>query len=366
GLQAQFDTHPFFPAEFSNTLSKGIEPEGEYPVYDFFHKIVTHRVERSVEGHFLINYNDFYEHLPSLQNDVYKNVFITPTGVVTIDRKPRFEPQLLFKNGESLPPSNSNANPEFLTSNPANLYIFIGLLNLFIFLIPFNRFKIFRHNIIYSIRRPHGFFVSLLERIFIPYRQSFFLLMVIAINGALVHGAFVYYYRENPILDYMTSLLFWSPGLKATVVKLVWDQIYFLIADTIFIILIFHFFALGMRVLTSFGMERVRFGQALAATIWAASPFVLLLPLGIVMFSILDNMNSYWIFIALLLYFHVLFYFRWINGARVLMFRLYWRVFVVVTFVLLLIVAGGSYLIQYHLNGWEYLKYVFHLYQRLY
>jgi hypothetical protein len=102
--------------------------------------------------------------------------------------------------------------------------------------------------------------------------------------------------------------------------------------------------------------------QALAASIWSAAPFAILLPLGIFMYHILLTMKSYWILFGVLLYFHVWAYFRWINGTRVLTDRLYFRVFLLFTFLILAAGAAIAYFYNKNYNVLEHLQFVYHLY----
>ncbi len=365
-LQSIKRDHIFFPVIFPH----GISPEDSLisssptipALLKFYHQLTSDELPGKIPGNFFMSYHDYYDYLPAVPNGFHRNPFLNPIGFQTIQRnpKPPFR-SLRQSTGKEFNATAKYPLPVF--ASRATLNILLGILNLFFFLLPFKRFKLFRQNIIHSIKKPHGFFVNLQERIYIPYRQSFFLLLVISMNGALVHGAVVYYFRENPVLDYALSLICISPEIKRIAVQLIWNPIFFLVFDTLLIIVIFYIMAILMKILTMVGFSRVRFGQALAVSIWAAAPFVLLLPLGIVMYSLLLFMKSYWIFLFLLLYFHVLYYFRWINGARVLMGRLYSRVLISVTAILLIFLAGSGYLYQHYLNGMVYWQYAYHLFK---
>ncbi|MCB0300526.1 MAG: hypothetical protein KDE52_10760, partial [Calditrichaeota bacterium] len=259
---------------------------------------------------------------------------------------------------------------EFATSSPVGiiredqgshsfLYIIIGFMNIFVFLITYRRYKVFRQSVAHSIKKPHGFFINLQERIIIPYKQSLFILVVLALNGALVYSAFLYFYRNHLLADYLLSLIFFTPWLKDWAIRMVWDQTFSIIVSTVSIVLFFYMLALFIKLFSFFGRSRVLFNQALAVTIWAASPFVFLLPLGVFIYSMLLMMKSYWIIIGVLLYFHVWVYLRWVNGARVLTDKLYGRVFLAITFVLLILAGAFGYFYEsyYHvLQHGEYLK----------
>ena len=245
------------------------------------------------------------------------------------------------------------------------LYILIGFLNIFIFLISYKRYRVFRQNLLYSLKKPHGFFVNLQERISIPYKQSLFLLLVISLNGAIVYSSLAYFNRSYLLLDYVLSLVFYTPWLKGEVAALIWNQSLFLLVATVGIVLVFYLLALLVKLFSLFGEGRILFNQALAVGIWAAAPFVALLPLGIFLYSLMLEMNSFWILFGLLLYFHVWAYLRWINGIRVLTDRLYWRVFLLLSAILILAAAGIGYVYHNYYNVKEHLVYVYNLYEML-
>ncbi len=315
-------------------------------------------------GHFIPTYSDYYLYLPALQNGGNGQLYLNETGLVSVERIARDR-------------SGSNQNiQEF--SSPANtgettiredrsahsfLYILIGFLNLFIFLISYKRYRVFRQNLIYSIKKPHGFFVNLQERISIPIKQSLFLLLVIAVNGAIIYSSLAYFYRSHLLFDYLLSIFFYTPWLKESVVGLIWNQPVFIMLTTLAIIIGYYLLAFLVKLISLTGEGRVLYNQALAATIWASSPLVFILPLGIVLYRMLLELNSYWILLGILLYCHVWAYLRWVNGTRVLIDSLYWKVFLLLT----LLLGGGIALFGYFYQDYyhvrEHLDFVYQLYQ---
>lgn len=364
-VYAALEKQLFFPSAYSKALTYRIDSTTVtfdlLQIHDFYDKLTRNKLPGEFEGHFIPTYNDFYLELPSVQNGLKGEFEYNRVGLVDIKRQAR----------DISPPSQT----EHIFSPPeigmvyeekaarSFLYILIGFLNVVLFLISYNRYRVFRQNLAYSIRKPHGFFVNLQERISLPFKQSFFLLMAISLNGAIIYSSVAYFFRSNLLFDYLLSLIFYVPSQKQLAAHLVWNQPVFLVAVTVAIILIFYLLALAIKVLSLLGANRVRFNQALTATIWSASPFAILLPLGIFMYSILLTMKSYWILSGVLLYFHVWVYFRWINALRVLTDRLYFRVLLGFTVLFLLALGGAAYLYNQHYNAREHLQFVYHLYE---
>lgn len=361
-----FERHLFFPSAYSKAFSYRIDTttvtSDLQQINHFYERFTRNKLPGEIEGHFIPTYNDFYLQLPSVQNGSggERNFSYNRVGLVDIKRQPRSFSRTSPEEDLLTPPEIGLIYEEKATHS--FLYILIGFLNVVLFLISYKRYRVFRQNLSYSIRKPHGFFVNLQERISIPYKQSFFLLLVMSINGAIVLSSVVYFYRNTLIFDYLLSLVFFQPWLKQIVSEVVWDQALFLIVGTVGIIFGFYLLAFIIKIFSFFGEARVLFNQALAAAIWSAAPFVLLLPLGIFMYNILLLMKYYWILFGVLLYFYVWVYFRWINGVRVLTDRLYYRVFLLFT---LLILVGGSaiaYFYNQNYNALEHLQFIYHLY----
>jgi hypothetical protein len=329
-------------------------------INDFYDKLTRNKLPGEIEGHFIPTYSDYYLQLPSIQNGTDGNFSYNRVGLVDIKRQPR-DISATPQNDDLLSPPEIGMIYEGKATH-SYLYILVGFLNVVLFLISYKRYRIFRQNLSYSIRKPHGFFVNLQERISIPQKQSFFLLLVISVNGAIVYSSFVHFYRNNLIFDYLLSLFFYVPWLKTTISRTIWDQALFLITGTVTIILLFYVFALIIKLSSFFSEGRVLLNQALAASIWSAAPFAILLPLGIFMYHILLTMKSYWILFGVLLYFLVWGYFRWINGMRVLTDRVYFRVFAFFTFLILVIGAAIAYFYNKNYNVLEHLQFVYHLY----
>ncbi|NOX37969.1 MAG: hypothetical protein GXO78_10575 [Calditrichaeota bacterium] len=317
--------------------------------------------EGKLRGHFVPVYSDFYLQFPSLQNGFQKDFYLNRIGLVTLSRTPR---QLLLGNLTITMPESPDVNLVISEAKGAHSYIYIlvGLINLFLFLIVYRRFINFRHNINYAFRKPHGFFVNLQERILIPRGQTLFVMLVLSLNGAIILSSIMFFFRNNLLVDYLLSVIFFQPELKSLISRLIWNQGLFLIVGTAGIALLFGLLAVPIKLLGLRQRNRVKWRQAWSASVWAAVPFVFLVPLGAFMYNLLITMKSYWILIGILVYFHVWYYFRWINGIRVLTDRLYGRVFVAFSVLAVLGVALIIWFYHYHVRLFDHLAFIYHLY----
>ena len=363
-LEEKFAGYAFFPSAFSKPMSYRVDSTtitSDLIQIKSLYQITNRELNHGrLPGQFILTYNDYYLNFPSLQNGFQNNLQICQTGLVDLNRQQR-----LFYDEESSDKANTFQAPMISEAKSAKSYIYIilGISNLFLFLYSYRRFTEFRHNVNYSLKKAHGFFVNLQERIIIPYGQSLLIIFVVSLNGAIIWDSFSFYFRNNLILDYILSLFFFTPKTKRLISNLIWDQQLFLVVVTILHFIIFYGLALLIKLLSLFGKSRVAFRQSVAVCAWSAVPFLFLLPFGIILYNMLLSLNSYWIIIVVLLYFHVWVYLRWINGTRVLTERRYFRIFIFFTFLGVMISAIILFFYQYQINLFDHLRIVYYLYR---
>lgn len=360
-LNKKFEGFIYFPSAFSKPLSYRVDSttitHDLVQIRNLIQKVDEEMVQGRIPGQFILTYSDFYLNFPSLQNGSQKNLELSQTGLVDLNRQPRH----FFDNQDA-----KITDVPIITearSVKSYLYILLGIANLFLFLYSYRRFTEFRHNVNYSLKKTHGFFVNLQERIIIPHGQSLLLIFVISLNGAIMWNSFIFYFRNNLILDYLLSLLFFTPETKLWISGLIWNQPLFLVIITVLHFVIFYSLAIFIKIFSLFGQSRVTFKQSIAVSAWSTVPFVFLLPFGIIFYNILISLKSYWIIIMVLLYFHIWVYLRWINGTRVLTERRYSRIFVFISFLGVLTTAIVLIYYQYQINLFDHLRFVYHLYR---
>lgn len=365
-LKRSFADFPFFPSAFSKPISYRADSttvtHDLIQIKSLYHRVSQELREGRLRGHFALTYSDYYLNFPSLQNGLQQDLYLCQGGLVDLKRQPR--PFLEKIIGET-EPSGLDGAPVISEAKSAKsyLYIILGLSNLFLFLYFYRRFTEFRHNVNYAMKKPHGFFVNLQERIMIPHGQSLLLIFGMSLNGAIIWSSISYYFRNNLILDYLLSVVFFEPEAKLFISKLIWNQPLFLIVGMLLIVFIFYGMAVVIKLLSLFGESQVTLRQSVAVGAWAAVPFLLSLPFGIIFYNLLISMKSYWIIVVGLLYFHVWVYLRWINGTRVLTERPYYKILMLFTVVGLLAASILILFYQHQINLYEHLRFVYHLYR---
>jgi hypothetical protein len=311
-------------------------------------------------GQVILTYSDYYLETPSVQAGPANDFILNTVGICDIKRN--FKPlakQALRHTGLV---TAIELHQEGSTGFGNYVFIIFGLVNFLVFAVIYRTFIDFRRNINRAIRKPHGFFMDLQERRLITYGQSFFLMIIMSVNAAVMIGGILFFFRNNLYLDYLLSLLFPSEGLKLVIVEMIWKPLYLITVLSLIVMLLFLIFALPVRILSLFRVSKVRARQSIAISTWAGVPFLLLLPFGMFFYNLLIVLNSYWILFAVLLYFHVWYFIRWMSGTRVMTALSYARVFVFCLFILVAIFGGIIYYLESKIDLFAHLDFLFHLF----
>jgi hypothetical protein len=291
----------------------------------------------------LFTYTDYLLQTPSLSAGSVdrENFILNSSGLYTLDRKIKKEAEFIIKQKWLL--LDNNGRLKILGENQTYVFIIFGLINLFVFLFLYRSFVDFRKNIFRAIRKPHGFFVELLERRMISFEQSFFMMFLISLNGAVMLASILYFFRNNLLADYLLSIPLAFSNLKLIIAQIIWKPLWMVPIFTLLIMVIFIFLTIPIQLLSLLRGTKIRIRQSLATSAWSAAPFLLLLPFGMFFYNLLMVMNSYWILFVILLYFHFWYYMRWLNGTRVMCLWSYPWVFLYS--LLLIFIFGGGFVL---------------------
>ncbi len=330
---------------------------------ELFVRLKQRQFRKRLAGQFALTYSDYILETPSLQAGPQNRFRTNSLGLFTLKRRMKPEAQHILDMRPSelaqIHPTNEKKN--FGTV----IFILVGLINFLVFMVVYRGMYEFRQNVHRAIRRPHGFFSDLRERRIISYGENFYLMFTLALSGALIEEGIFFFFRNNLYADYFLSLIFPWEGIKYWLSYLIWKPILMLPLLTILNMSIFILLAVPIRAANLIVKERIRTRHALAVSAWSAAPFIILIPLGMFFYNLLIALNSYWILMFVLLYFHVWYFFRWINGTRVMMDVPYTRVFLFASGFVLLVVAGMVWYYQHHTQILDHIQFLIQLYREL-
>ncbi|MFZ0390669.1 MAG: hypothetical protein WAN36_09440, partial [Calditrichia bacterium] len=317
-----------------------------------------------LSGSFIPTYSDYYLQTPSLQAGPKNKFRLNNLGLLTLDR-------VLKKGaGVALQPQRGRraVSRQYVSEKQQTgtfIFIIFGLSNFLLFLLIYRLLIDFRKDVHRAVSRSHGFFTDLQERRQIGVAESLFLLLVLAVNGGVMIGSLLYFFRNHLLLDYLISLFAPNPGFKLFLAKLLWNPLTLIPVLALLMIFSVLLLSLFIRLRSVFKEPRVRFRQAMAVSIWAGSHFLFLLPFGMFFYNLLLALNSNWILLAILLYFHVWYILRWMNGARVLLEVSYSRILSYTAGFSLIFAAAVLFFLHWQIDLSAHISFIIHLIQAL-
>ncbi len=235
------------------------------------------------------------------------------------------------------------------------IFIIFGLLTALMIGVLVNSGKKFREDASRALTRPYNFYADVRDQRIISGFHTTFLAVVISAVSALLLSNVLHYLKGKLVFEKIL-LSFGSPGLLKLISYLSWSPLlsllWLFIASALFLLIL----TIVIKFASFFVRTRVYISSVYYTVTWSFLPLVLLIPVGIVLFRILeaDTVNLYvysglllftvWIFYRLMKGIYVIFD---VNAGSVYFYSL-----------LLIFLIVGGYLLYYEINNsvLEYLK----------
>lgn len=236
-------------------------------------------------GSVLFSFNDWMSDRPSMVTPS-RNPYLRTMGMVSYGRQRRvgFDVMRNVFNGEkvaALPIGN------FSSSAPI-IFVIAGLIVLISLAFFYNANRRFRENMNRALTRTYNFFADVRDQRIIPVSHSILFSLLIAITMAIILSSIFSHFRYNLLADNLMSYIL-PDGVKQWLVTLIWNPLIFIgyfsliiFFKIIVLTLIVKFFSLFIR-------TKVYLYHAYSITVWSLLPLVLLIPLAMILFRIMDT-----------------------------------------------------------------------------
>jgi hypothetical protein len=197
------------------------------------------------------------------------------------------------------------------------IFIITGLVLALLMGVLVNSGRKFRDDASRALLRPYNFFADVRDQRIISAYHSLFLGAIISLVISLILANLFYYIRNN-ILFERIILSFGSPDLIAGISYLAWNPVKALI--WLFIISVIVMFLLTIVITASsfFVRTKVYLSSVFFTIVWSLLPVVLLIPLGIVLYRLLNaGAGNIYIYVFLIL-FSLWMLYRLLKGVSVI------------------------------------------------
>lgn len=265
----------------------------------FFEDLLNFSEQNQLAGYFINTMFDLRGDYASLtsgydEDNVYK------IGLISEDRK---QERLAYKVI-----SAKLRNAERVTipigakkDDAPMIFIVTGLLLALIMGVLVNSGKKFREDASRALLRPYNFFADVRDQRIISAYHSIYLALVISLVNALITANVLYYLKTSFFFEKFL-LSFGSPAIMSAVSYLAWHPFNAIIWLFVITIMILIILMLLIKAAAFFVKTKVYLSSTFFTVIWSYLPIVLLIPVGIVLYRLLNaDVANLYIFISLLI-----------------------------------------------------------------
>lgn len=313
-----------------------------------------------IDGYFVSTLSDYHGNYPSM---VYKNCDannLRPLGLTDVNRAKRvvFEKvKALYQEGKT------RFNPGIdISDEPPAIFAVIGLAAILIFLFVINSRRYFRENFKRIFVHPHGFYVDLRDGRKIPTSQTVLMAAFISVGCGLVLASLLMFFKSHPIIDHLATILFPWQNLKMKISCMSWNPGLAILFFTVLSFLLFILIALYFKLFSIVTRKNCSIGQCLIIPFWLGGNLIIFIPLGMVLFRLMQFQNLATFTLFLLLIIFIWYILRIGKVMRVMYIWTISRALFVLILTITILIAGILYYYQSHYGLIDYLKFYYQIY----
>jgi hypothetical protein len=242
--------------------------------------------KEAVSGTIVHSYCDWQGDRPLFWNPENQSSYLCAIGVMSGQRIARIAYKELgsYYSGKQAPPLTRG---EYKPASP-NSYPLIGFGLLILLLIGYRQNNVFSNNLRRSFVHSYGFFVDIRDNRIYQFGQALFLWVLVSGASGLILSALLFHLRKSFFFDHLMSQLIVYDTSKEWLIRMAWSPLESVAQITLLIMALFIITSIGLRVLGLLFNARFSLTQAMTFLCWSSASLLLLIPLGIVFFRLLQ------------------------------------------------------------------------------
>jgi beta-galactosidase len=333
GTQCQMNNHN----GYSDPLS--LEHQARYLV-DAYGAIE----DANVAGISINSFADWEGAIPHLMQNGHP--YLYTFGLVSYwrEKRPAFTAVRALFSDETLP-----ALPigNYSDSPPIIYVILSTLLLVMITYLHYSR-RWFRESATRAIFRPYNFFADIRDQRMISAFQTSTVLLLVAAGIAIYLSSLFYAFRDNYLFDRLLGIFVPSDFLKIKIDYLIWHPAEFILAFTVFCMVLVSVITLIIKVLSLIVKIRLQLVSAFTVATWSTLPMAVLILVDMILFRLLGDSRFVWAAWIILAALFLLSLFRLFHGIGViydlptLRVGIIGSIFLIVVIVLLTVYYNGT------------------------
>jgi hypothetical protein len=177
------------------------------------------------------------------------------------------------------------------TASPSSpiSYVLVGLLLLILFAWLINSNRRFRESVIRALFRPYNFFADVRDQRLLSPLHSTLLVLIVSVTFAIIFSSIVYHFRTSAAFDYAVTHLLVSDAAKYAAIRLTWNAPFCILAVSVFMFIWFYVVTLLIQAISVFVRARVTLYHSYAVSVWSTLPWIVFIPLGMIIFRVMEN-----------------------------------------------------------------------------
>ncbi|MFZ2325269.1 MAG: glycoside hydrolase family 2 TIM barrel-domain containing protein [Ignavibacteriaceae bacterium] len=197
------------------------------------------------------------------------------------------------------------------------IFIITGLILALLMGVLVNSGRKFREDASRALMRPYNFFADVRDQRIISAYHSLFLALIVALVTSLLFANLFYYIKSNILFEKLV-LAFGCPRMLSGISYLAWHPVNALIWLFIITVILMILITIVIKATSFFVRTRVYLSSVFFTVVWTSLPIVLLIPVGIVLYRLLNaGVGNIYIYIFLIAFCLWLLY-RLLKGISVI------------------------------------------------
>ncbi len=198
------------------------------------------------------------------------------------------------------------------------VYVLAGFVVLVAAAYLYNANRRFREHLNRSVFSSYNFFADLRDQHAVSFWHTTILGALIAVATAMVLSSIFYHYRSALFLDNMLSTVLMGDGVKAVMIRLIRDPLRFLLvmSPLIYVLMVL---TSGVVHLLRFPLKkRIEGRYGYSAVIWSAAPLLAFIPLGMILYRLMESKGYVLPLLALVGIFFAWVFLRLVKGIAIM------------------------------------------------
>ena len=252
----------------------------------FFEKFYGAIKEANIAGSFISSFADWRGDRPIMTVNSGEP-YLYPMGLVSYAREKR----------ESYDIVKSLYNNEKLTSLPIGRFrspfpfahIAYGFFIIFVVAYVYHYNRRFNETFKRSLIRSYNFFADLRDVRSVSIPQTILLAVAVSMTLGLVLSGILYHYRTDAFADYVLTQFVVGDGVKEWLIDSAWNPFKGMTVFTLVLLLWYPLTALCIKLFSLLVKRKIYWYHAFAVAVWGTLPLVILSPLGMALFKLLQT-----------------------------------------------------------------------------